>query len=96
MTMDERIARKIDQNETKIVYKDHTLWLRSYELQSGGWIPRAVVVLPSADGNGERELQGQATFVEREEADEQAFLMGKEWIEQKKAGKISDQEIELP
>jgi hypothetical protein len=96
MKMEERIARKIDQNETKIVYKEHTLWLRSYELRSGGWIPKAVVILPSADGNGERELQGEATFAEREEADEQAFLMGKEWIEEKKAGKISDRDVERP
>ena len=75
--MEERIESQIELNETKMVYKKHTLWLRSYERKSGGWIPRALVLLPKDEGNGEHELQGEATLTLREEADEQAFLMGK-------------------
>ena len=91
--MEERIEQQIERNETKMVYKNHTLWLRSYELKSGGWIPRALVLLAEEEGNGEHELQGEATYALREEADKQAFLMGKEWINQKEAGRISDREI---
>jgi hypothetical protein len=43
--------------------------------------------------NGEHEIQGEATFIEREEADKQAFLMGKAWIDRKEAGDISQEEI---
>jgi len=91
--MEERIEQQIERNETKMAYKNHTLWLHSYELKAGGWIPRALVLLPEAEGNGEHELQGEATFALREEADEQAFLMGKQWIDRKEAGGISDREI---
>jgi hypothetical protein len=91
--MEENVEQQIELNNTKMVYKNHTLWLSSYELKAGGWIARALVLLPSEEGNGERELQEEATFATREEADQQAFLMGKQWIDQKEAGRISDQEI---
>jgi hypothetical protein len=52
-----------------------------------------LVLLPKDEGNGEHELQGEATLTLREEADEQAFLMGKQWIDRKVAGRISDREI---
>jgi hypothetical protein len=60
--MEERIERQIDLNESKVTYQHHTLWLRSYELKSGGWVSKAVVVIPEAEGNGERELQGESNF----------------------------------
>jgi hypothetical protein len=91
--MEEKIEQQIERNETKMIYKNHTLWLRSYERKAGGWIPRALVLLSEEEGNGEHELQGEATFALREEADEQAFLLGKQWIDQKASGGISDREI---
>jgi hypothetical protein len=39
--MAERIERQIELHESKVTYKNHTLWLRSYELKAGGWIPKA-------------------------------------------------------
>lgn len=91
--MEERIEQQIERNETKMAYKNHVLWLRSYELKSGGWVPRALVLLSEEEGNGEHEVQGEAAFALREEADKQAFLMGKQWIDRKEAGNISDREI---
>jgi hypothetical protein len=92
----EHIEAKIDQNETKLQYKNHVLWLRSIERKSGGWTPRTVVVLPEVEGNGEHELEEQTMFAEREEADKHALLMGKQWIDQKEADILTDQEIERP
>lgn len=94
--MEERIESKIEQNETKLQYKNHVLWLRSVERKSGGWIPRTLVVLPEEEGNGERELEDQTMFAEREEADTRALLMGKLWIDQKEAGILADRHIERP
>jgi hypothetical protein len=94
--VEERIKEKIDQNETELHYKNHVLWLRSVERTSGGWTPRTVVVLPEAEGNGERELEDQTMFAEREEADKHALLMGKQWIDQKEADILADREIDRP
>ena len=90
---EQRLEQRIERNETKMAYHHHTLWLRSYALKAGGWVPKVVVIIPEEEGNGERELLGEATFAEREEADKQAFLMGKEWIDQKEAGEVSHEEI---
>lgn len=90
---EQRLEQRIEQNETKMDYHHHTLWLRSYALKAGGWIPKVVVVVPEAAGNGEHELQGEATFAEREEADKQAFLMGRAWIDRKETGDVSHEEI---
>lgn len=90
---EENISQKIDHNDSRVVYKNHTLWLRSYELKMGGWLPKALVVIPQEEGNGERELLGESTLALREEADQQAFLMGKRWIDQKEAGQVDDKEI---
>ena len=94
--MEEHIEAKIDQNETKLQYKNHVLWLRSVERTSGGWIPRTLVILPEDEGNGERQLEDQTMFAEREEADKRAWLMGKQWIDQKEAGILADRHIERP
>ena len=77
--MVEPVEDKIDRDETKITYENYLIWLRSYELKSGGWVPRALVVIPSAEGNGEQELltPGSSPVATREEADTQAFAMGK-------------------
>jgi len=90
---DQNLEQRIERNETKLDYHQHTLWLRSYALQAGGWIPKVVVVIPEEEGNGERELEGEVTFVEREEADKHAFLMGRAWIDRKEAGDVSQEEI---
>lgn len=62
-------------------------------MKAGGWVPKVVVIIPEEEGNGERKLLGDVTFVEREEADKQAFLMGKAWIDRKAAGEVSQEEI---
>jgi hypothetical protein len=87
------IQQKMESNETKLSYKDHLVWLTSYEVPSGGWVPRAVVILPSALGNGEQELlaPGAGTVSTREEADGQAFTMGKQWIDKRLADLRTDQ-----
>jgi hypothetical protein len=56
MAMHENIDEKIEMHTTKIDYKSHVIWLSSYEMKSGGWIPRALVVLPAEDGNGQQKL----------------------------------------
>src|SRR5688500_7259242 len=85
----EAIEDQIERNETKMTYRDYRIWLRSYELKSGGWVPRALVIVPSTEGNGEQELLEPGTSVvsTREEADEQAFAMGKQWIDERQAGR---------
>jgi hypothetical protein len=93
---EQRLEQRIEQNETKIEYRHHTLWLRSFALKAGGWIPRVVVVIPEEEGNGEHELQGEATVAEREEADKQAFFMGKAWIDRKRSGAVAPEEISHP
>jgi hypothetical protein len=35
-----RVEQRIEHNETKMDYNHHTLWLRSYALKAGGWIPK--------------------------------------------------------
>jgi hypothetical protein len=89
IAMHENIDEKIEMHTTKIEDKNHVIWLSSYEMKTGGWIPRALVVLLAEDGNGQRELiyPGEATFPVWEEADKHAFEMGKQWIDQKLAGK---------
>ena len=71
--MADAIEDKIEQNESKITYEHYLIWLRSYELKSGGWVPRALVVVPSEEGNGEQELiePGASTVSTREDADTQ-------------------------
>jgi hypothetical protein len=90
---EQRLEQRLERHETKMDYHHHTLWLRSYALKAGGWIPKVVVVIPEEDGNGEHEIQGETTCIEREEADKQAFLMGKAWVDRKESGKISQEEI---
>jgi hypothetical protein len=89
IAMHENIDEKIEMHTKKIDYKNHVIWLSSYEMKTGGWIPRALVVLPAEDGNGQQELiyPGEATFPVWEEADKHAFEMGKQWVDQKLAGK---------
>jgi hypothetical protein len=90
---EQRLEQRLEHNQTKMDYNRHTLWLRSYALKAGGWMPKVVVVIPQEEGNGEHEIQGESTFIEREEADKQAFLMGKAWIDRKGAGAVSQEEI---
>ena len=44
--MRKSLEEKIERNEIKITYKGYVIWLGSYALQSGGWTPRALVVVP--------------------------------------------------
>jgi hypothetical protein len=53
-------------------------------------------VIPEAEGNGERELQGESNFTTLEAADTEAFLMGKQWIDAKGSGENADVDVALP
>jgi hypothetical protein len=89
MRMPENIEEKIATNEMKLEYKNYVIWLSSYGLKAGGWIPRALVVVPAEEGNGQQELTypGEADFPMREDADREAFEMAKQWIDQRLAEK---------
>jgi hypothetical protein len=82
--MRKSLEEKIEQNEIKITYKGYVIWLGSYALQSGGWTPRALVVVPAAAGNGEQEIlkPGGSVVATREEADSQALAMSRQWIDE--------------
>jgi hypothetical protein len=69
--MNESIDDKIAMHETKLDYQGYVLWLQSYERKSGGWVPKALVVVPADEGNGQQELQypAEGTVATREEAD---------------------------
>jgi hypothetical protein len=92
------IEDKIELNESKITYENYLIWLRSYELKSGGWVPRALVVIPSKEGNGEQELiePGASTVATREEADCQAFAISKQWIDERLEGRRQDRALPRP
>jgi hypothetical protein len=79
----------------KITYKDYVIWIRSYEMKAGGWVPKALVVVPEAEGNGQHELQypAEATLALREEADAEAAAMGKRWVDERLAGDHQERSI---
>jgi hypothetical protein len=84
----ESIEDKITRNDTKIEYKGCVIWLQSYALKSGGWVPNALVIVPEAEGNGQQELRypGGGILVLREAADVQVFAMAKQWVDERLAG----------
>ena len=85
----------IEHNESKMTYKKYLIWLRSYALKAGGWVPRAVVVIPSEEGNGEQDLHdpGASTVATREAADAQALTIAKQWIDERLAGRRQDRAL---
>jgi hypothetical protein len=60
--MEKNIAQHIEPNASKITCQHYVLWPRSYELHSGGWIPRVVVPVPVKAGNGD-ELPWRSGYV---------------------------------
>ena len=96
--MADAIEDKIDQNESKFTYENYLIWLHSYELKSGGWVPRALVVIPSEEGNGEQELiePGASIVATREDADTQAFAIAKRWIDERLAGRRQARALPRP
>ena len=93
--MGDSIENKMEQNASKRTYQKYLIWLRSYELKSGGWVPRALVVIPSEEGNGEQDLHdpGASTVVTREEADTQACTIAKQWIDERLEGRRQDRAL---
>ena len=93
--MAEAIKDKNAHNDSKITYEKYLSWLRSYALKAGGWVPRAVVVIPSEEGNGEQDLHdpGASTVATREAADAQALTIAKQWIEERLAGRRQDRAL---
>ena len=86
--MAESVEDTIERNASKMTDKNYLSWLHSYELKAGGGGPRALVVLPSAEGNGEHALSesGASTVATREDADTQAVVFAKQWSEERLAG----------
>jgi hypothetical protein len=84
-----------ESSADKITYRDYVIWIRSYEMKAGGWVPKALVVVPEAEGNGQQELQYPAEAVRalREEADAEALAMGKQWVDERLAGERRDRVI---
>jgi hypothetical protein len=37
----------------RITYKDYVIWILSYKMKSGGWVPKALMVVTEAEGNGQ-------------------------------------------
>ena len=93
--MSESIDDKIARNEIKLEYRGYILWLQSYELKAGGWVPKALVVVPEAEGNGQQELQypAEGILATREEADTQAVRMAQQWVDERLAGLRHDRAI---
>ena len=85
-----------ESSADKIHYKDYVIWIRSYAMKAGGWVPKALVVVPEAEGNGQHELQypAEATRALREEADAEAVAMGKQWVDERLAGARHDRVID--
>jgi hypothetical protein len=85
-----------ESSADKITYKEYVIWIRSYEMKAGGWVPKALVIVPEAEGNGQHELQypAEAVRVLREEADAAAVAMGKQWVDERLAGERHDRGIE--
>ena len=96
--MADAMEDKIAHNESKMTYGKYLIWLRSYALKAGGWVPRAVVVIPSEEGNGEQDLNdpGASTVATREDADSQAFTIAKQWINERLAGRRQDRALPRP
>ena len=42
-----------ESSTDKVTYQDYVIWIRSYEMQAGGWVPKALVVVPESEGNGQ-------------------------------------------
>jgi hypothetical protein len=65
-------------------YCDYAIWLRSYELPVGGWVPRALALLPRAEGGGEEEVvtPGARPWRSCEEADAYAGALSQHGMEQ--------------
>ncbi len=84
--------------ENRIEYRNHVIWLRSYELTTGGWVPRAVILFPPEEGGKEEELTtpGASPLLSCEEADEHALTMSRQWIDQKLAQHEAPQPIMRP
>ena len=93
--MAEAIEDKIEHNESKMTYENYLIWLRSYALKAGGWVPRAVVVIPSEENNGKHDLNdpGASTVTTREDADTQALTIAKQWIDERLAGRRQDRAL---
>ena len=96
--MAESVEDTIERNASKMTDKNYLSWLRSYELKAGGGGPRALVVLPSAEGNGEHALSesGASTVATREDADTQAIVFAKQWSEERLAGRRQDRALPRP
>jgi quercetin dioxygenase-like cupin family protein len=84
--------------EARTEYRNHVIWMRSYELKTGEWVPRAVVLFPPEEGAGEEELisPGESPMLSCEEADEHALLMSRKWVDQKLANSVASEHWQVP
>ena len=84
--------------ENRTEYRNHVIWTRSYELNTGEWVPKAVVLFPPEEGAGEEELisPGESPFLSHEEADEHALVMSQKWVDQKLANSVASDYAQGP
>ena len=71
----------------KVSYEGHTIELVSHKLRTGGWVPRATVIIE--DGKTVKSIpifgRRRASFDSQREADSCALELAKLWVE----GRIS-------
>jgi len=67
----------------KVSYNGHTIELVSHKLGSGGWIPRATVIINEANTVKMIPIFGRrrASFDSRQEADAYALELARLWVE---------------
>lgn len=84
--------------EHRTEYRSHVIWMRSYELKTGEWVPRAVVLFPPEEGAGEEEVisPGESPILSCEEADEHALVMSQKWVDQKLAHSVASDHWQAP
>ncbi|MGH7772721.1 MAG: hypothetical protein ACREQA_10865 [Candidatus Binatia bacterium] len=67
----------------KVSYKGHTIKLVSNRLRSGGWVPRATVIIDEGKGVKMIPIFGRrrASFDSRKQADSYALELAKLWVD---------------
>jgi hypothetical protein len=38
-----------ESSPDQVTYQEYVIWIRSYEMKAGGWVPKALVVLFEAE-----------------------------------------------
>jgi hypothetical protein len=49
-----------ESSPDQVTYQAYVIGIRSYEMKAGGWVPKALGVVPEAEGNRQQERQSPA------------------------------------